>query len=86
MNYTNPKNPHHLDNPREWLNGSLIFARTLSLFLEENKGIVIDLFGDMYNPVGNSNKVIVFKMGGQIFIDNFSQDLPEGTICEIVEN
>lgn len=50
MNYTRP-NSDELDEPKDWLNSALIFARTLSLILEENTGIVVKLKGDMVNPI-----------------------------------
>jgi hypothetical protein len=83
MNYTRPNDSDHVDSPQEWLNSSLIFAKTLGLVLEEGMGIVVKLQGDMENPVGDSDKVIVFKIENQIHIDNFDQDLPEGTFCKI---
>jgi hypothetical protein len=83
MNYTRPKDPDHIDSSQEWLNSALIFAKTLGLILEEGMGVVVKLQGDMKNPVGDSDKVIVFKVENQIHIDNFDQDLTEGTFCKI---
>ena len=82
-NYTRPNDPEHSDNNEEILNGLLIFARSLSFLLKPNTGIVIDLHGDMKNPVGTSNKVIVMNKDNMTSIDDFTQDLPEGTICKI---
>lgn len=83
MNYTRPNNPDHVDTPQDWLNGSLIFGAACHLLLEEQVGVVVDLQGDMVNPVGDSKKVIVIRHGGMIHIDDFPDDLPEGTLCKI---
>lgn len=82
-NYSRPNDPDHVDQPKEWLNSALIFARTISQLMMENTGVVVELKGDMYNPVGDSKKIIVIKSGGQIGIDNFDSDLPEGSVCVI---
>lgn len=83
MNYTRPNDPDHVDDPKDWLNANLIFARALGQVLEEGAGVVVDIEGDARNPAGFSDKVIVFKMGGKIHVDDFSEDLPEGTICVV---
>jgi len=83
MSYTQTNNPEHNDKPNEWLNTALIFTMALGNLIQDRIGIIIDIKGDAYNPVGDSNKVIVFRRDNMIHIDNFPQDLPEGTICEI---
>ena len=85
-NYTKPNESGHQENPENLLNGLLIFARTISILLKPNTGIVIDLKGDMKNPVGDSRKVIVINRNNMTVIDDFTQDLMEGTICSIEEN
>jgi hypothetical protein len=82
-NYTRPNSPDHVDTPQDWLNGSLIFGAACHLLLDERVGVVVDIKGDMVNPVGDSEKVIVIREGGMIHIDNFAEDLPEGTLCKI---
>lgn len=84
MNYTKPNDLDHEDTPKEWLNSALIFAGALSNLLSDRTGVVIDINGDEYNPVGNSKKVIVCKYDNMIHIENFEQDLPAGSICEIL--
>ena len=83
-NYTRPNDPDHIDDPKDWLNSALIFGRALSLLLEPNTGIVVDLAGDAFNPAGESKKVIVINHGNMIMIDDYKQDIPEGTFCEII--
>jgi hypothetical protein len=85
MNYTRPNDPDHKDDPKDWLNSALLFGSALGQLLENNSGVVVDVKGDSFNPVGDSKKVIVFKREGQIVIDDFDQDLPEGAICKIIE-
>ena len=85
MNYTRPNDPNHIDEPKDWLNASLIFTMAISNLLEDMTGIVVDIKGDSFNPIGYSKKVIVIKRNDQVIIDDFQQDLPEGTICEIVD-
>lgn len=88
-NYTKPNDPDHVDDPKEWLNGSLIFARALSKLLEEGTGVVTTLVGDAYNPVGTTKNVIVFNMDGMITIEEADEveenELLEGTIVKIVK-
>lgn len=65
--------------PEEWLNSSLIFARTLGLILKENEGMIIDLRGDMFWPGEEEvTKVIVYSKDSQIRILECEEDLPEG--------
>lgn len=83
MNYTKPNDPDHKDDPKEWLNSALIFSGAVGTLLKANTGVVIDIKGDMFNPVGESNKVIVFNKDSMIHIDDFPHDLPEGSLCII---
>lgn len=79
MNYTNPENPDHQDTPEDWLNSSLIFARTLSLILHENEGMIVQLQGDMKLFDDESiTKVIVYKNQGMMRVIECEEDLPEG--------
>lgn len=79
MNYTRPNDPDYVDSPGDWLNGSLIFGRSLSLILKDREGIVVDLKGDAeYPPDPDVKKVIVYKEGEMISIIPCEADLPEG--------
>ena len=83
MNYTKPNEPNHEDSPQDWLNSSLLFARTLSLILEPGMGIVVDVKGDM--DLGERvEKVIVFNRDEQIVIEAFDRDVKEGTPMKVV--
>jgi hypothetical protein len=79
MNYTRPDDPDYEDQPEDWLNSSLIFARTLSLILQENEGMIVYLQGDMnfFNDK-SVQKVIVYKNQGKIRVIECDDDLPEG--------
>ena len=83
MNYTNPNNMNHEDKPEDWLNSSLIFARALSIMLNENQGIVVKLTGDMRFYEDKIDKVIVFYKEGMIKIVECVEDFDEGTIVQI---
>ena len=79
MNYTNPEDLNYEDTPYDWLNSSLIFSRALSLSLEENEGIVVDLKGDMeYTPDPSIKKVIVFKTEKMVRVIKCDGDIEEG--------
>lgn len=70
-------------SPEDWLKTSIIFARTISLFLKEKEGIVVDIKGDV--ELGdNIEKVIVFKKDGQIVINAIEMELEEGSIMMVV--
>lgn len=86
MNYTKPNNLDYSDKPEDWLNSSLIFTRALSLILEENTGIVVEVVGDMKNPINSeSNKVVVFYKDNMIHIDNVQDEsLVEGDFIKII--
>ncbi len=72
-NQTNPN-----ENPQDLLNASLIFARALSLILEDNQGIVVDLQNGV--EVGSDvEKVIVFRHQDQVHIYKCEDELVEGT-------
>ena len=79
MNYTNANDPDYQDKPEDWLNSSLIFARTLSLILREGEGLVVDIVGDAKFQLDESvKKVIVFSREGQIVVTECEEDLTEG--------
>jgi hypothetical protein len=79
MNYTNPNDPNYQEKPEDWLNSSLIFARTLGLIFKENEGMVVDLRGDMFFPGDNDiKKVIVYSKDSQIKVVECEDDLLEG--------
>lgn len=79
MNYTRPNDPNHIDDPKQWLNGALIFSRALGLIIPENEGIVVKLVGDMSNPSGTDcDHVVLFRKDGMIHI-NDCKDMKEGT-------
>jgi hypothetical protein len=86
MNYTKPNDLDHKDNPEDWLNGALVFAGALSLILEDNTGVVVEVKGDMKNPINeNSNKVVVFKKDNMIHIDDIQDEsLVEGDFITII--
>ena len=86
MNYTRPNDPDHKDEPKDWLNGALLFGMATGLLLEDGTGVVVDVKGDAFNPIGDSKKVIILKKDGKIHIDDFEQDLPEGSICKIMHS
>ncbi len=83
MNYTKPNESNHEDSPQDWLNSSLLFARTLSLILEPGHGIVVDVKGDIDLGEG-VEKVIVFNRDEQIVVESFDRDLEEGTPMKVV--
>jgi hypothetical protein len=83
MNYTKPNESNHEDSPKDWLNSSLLFARTLSLILEPGHGIVVDVKGDVDLGEG-VEKVIVFNRDEQIVVESFDRDLEEGTPMKVV--
>lgn len=79
MNYTNTNDPDHQDKPSDWLNSSLIFARTLSLILREGEGVVVNIVGDAkFHLDEEVKKVIVFSREGQIVVTECEEDLEEG--------
>lgn len=84
-NYTRPNDPHHVDRPEDWLNSTLIFSQALALLLEERTGVVVELRGDAHNPMGESNRVVVYHREGQVAIDDCQEDLPAGTLLSIVD-
>ena len=83
MNYTKPNEPEHQDDPKDWLNSSLLFARTLSLILEPGHGIVVDVKGDV-NLGEGVKKVIVFNRDEQIVVEAFDREMDEGTPMKVV--
>lgn len=63
--------------PQDWLNGALIFGRALSLLIEEDTGIVVDLKGDaQLSSQPDAKKVVVYRSQGMMFIDSMNRDLP----------
>ena len=67
-------------------NSARIFARVIGMTLKENTGIVVDIVEDVvFNPRGDAKKIIIINKNNYIIIDNFDQDLPEGTLCNIVD-
>lgn len=86
MNYTNPKSDMN-DSPEDWLNCALIFTRALSLMLEENTGIVVELKGEMKNIINpESDKVAVFYKDGMIHVEDMADSgLNEGDFIKIAE-
>jgi len=87
MNYTRPNGEGYKDSPKDWLNSSLIFSRALSLMLWENTGIVVNMKGEMRNPINSdSDRVVVFYKDGMIHIDDIQDpNLKEGDFIRIVE-
>ena len=86
MNYTNTNDPDHQDKPEDWLNSSLIFARTLSLILREGEGVVVNIIGDAKFQLDESvKKVIVFRQDGKIVVTECEDDLEEGQFVMVHE-
>jgi hypothetical protein len=84
MNYTRPYDEEYKDDPQDWLNGALIFGRALSLLIEEDTGIVVDLKGDaQLSSQPDAKKVVVYRSQGMISIDSMNRDLPEGSFVKI---
>jgi len=75
-NYTRPDDDEHIDSPHDWLAGALLFARTLSLMLEINEGIVVAISGDM-KEYYDDDFVIVANNGSQITVSAASEYMEE---------
>jgi hypothetical protein len=87
MNYTNRQDPDHQDKPEDWLKATLIFARTLSLLLETNQGIVVELKGDAKTDLETVEKVIVYKNEtGQILVTECDSRLQDGQFFSILNS
>ena len=86
MNYTNPNDSEYQDKPEDWLNSSLIFARALSIMLNENQGIVVKLTGDMKFYEEKIDKVIVFFKDRMVRIIECDEDLDEGMIVRLSDD
>jgi hypothetical protein len=84
MNYTNANNPDYRDKPEDWLNYSLIFARTLGLILKDGEGIIVDIVGDAKFQLDETvKKVVVFSREGQIVVTECEEDLEEGQFVRV---
>lgn len=83
MNYTKSNDSEHQDKPEDWLNSALIFARALSIMLDENQGIVVKLTGDMRFYEEKIDKVIVFVKNSTVRIVECNENLNEGTIVMV---
>jgi hypothetical protein len=84
MNYTNANDPDYQDKPEDWLNSSLIFARTLGLILKDGEGIIVDIVGDAKFPSNRAvEKVIVFSRDRQIVVTECEEDLEEGQFVRV---
>lgn len=88
MNYTRPNDPDHIDDPKEWLYGALVFSRALGLIIHEGEGIVIDLVGDMKHLYPKAKRVIVHSNGENVTITNATErdDLKEGDIVQMIDS
>lgn len=86
MNYTRPHDPEHKDNPEDWLNGSLIFARALSLILKEGEGVVVDITGDAKAPGHpEAKKVLVYYLNSMVHIEPTDLDYTEGDLLQVLD-
>lgn len=75
-------NNDQINNAKDLLNVSMIFARALSLIFKDGQGIVVDIIGDI--DLGDeAKKVIVYNKDGQIHIYKAEDDIPEGTAVEL---
>jgi hypothetical protein len=83
MNYTNPNDPNHQDDPKDWLNSSLVFARALALILNEGEGIAVNVVGDM--DMGETEKVLVYYKDEQVHVIPFDDypDIEEGEFINV---
>ena len=90
MNYTRPHSLETQDKPSDWLNSALLFARSLSLILKENEGIVVDIKGDInikdMLDDENLKKVFVYKKESRVHILPCEEDIPEGSMIWMHEN
>ena len=86
MNYTKPNNPNHIDDPKEWLYGALVFSRALGLIIEDGQGIVVNAKHDIKKLYPKAKKLIVHREGEQITITNVSErdDLKEGDVVQMI--
>ena len=82
MENTIPEQENGQQDPQDFLNASLIFARALGFVFREDEGIVVDVKGDIYLGEG-INKVIVFKQNNQIHIFKCEEDIEEGSVVNL---
>lgn len=84
-NYTRPNDPDHEDSPQEWLEGALVFARALSLLLDDGEGIIVDVPEDSDIDFVGAKKLIVYSLNNMIHIENKDGNLKEGTVVRIID-
>lgn len=60
-------------------NATMLLSKAFSFMLEDNQGIVVDVFGDVKLPE-DVKKVVIVKVDGDVKIFNFEEDLPEGSM------
>lgn len=71
-----------VNNNKDLLNVSLIFAKALSLIFKDGQGIVVDITGDV--DLGeDTKKVVVYSQNNQIHIYKSEEDIPEGTAVQL---
>jgi len=61
-------------------NASVIFSQAISLMLEENQGIIVDIVPEMSVVLQDEpSKVFVFKLNKSIHIQKYDGDMEAGT-------
>lgn len=88
MNYTKPNDENYEDKPEDWLFCSLTFSAALGFLLPEDKGIIIDIKGDMVDLHPTAKRVIVFNNGKRTEIIDASErtDLKEGDWVRVISS
>jgi hypothetical protein len=73
------------NNSTEITNAAIIFARALSLILQNNEGIIVDV-PETIKESFETLKVVILKTNDKVSIFNFDRDLAEGTSVSLSEN
>jgi hypothetical protein len=64
---------------------AIIFARALSLILQNNEGIIVDV-PETIKDSFETSKVVILKTDDKVSIFNFDRDLEEGVSVSLSEN
>lgn len=86
MGYNDDEDDDSLENEyNETFNALLIFAKSIGFLLHRNEGLVIELEGDMYNPIGDSNKVVIYYRDDEVVIDQYVGECKDGEFVDVID-
>jgi hypothetical protein len=68
---------------QDMTNAALLFSKALSLILDNEQGIIVDVNIPGVNLNDDATKVVIYRLGEAIHVQRIDQDIEQGMVVQL---